>query len=762
MSFGSSNNIPLPKQKLLNVAEERTATNEQARPLPYFAGLRRLGVTFASQAFAVRSEKVKRKIGKKKETVGYNYYASFAALVCHGPVDRLKKIIMDGDVVWEGDLVRSGNYVDITIANRGNARLYWGTETQIVDPTLSTSGQLHSAYRGQCYIVFNQLFFGMNKTNAPNTEVELARYPQPGWMTVSSDLQGDCNLVAIVWEFWINKRFGLGLPESRLNTTQLNSLAVTLNTEQIGISPLITRTQSFRQTLQSILENFDGVPTQDEQGRFGMALMRDGDGPSIILDDLVDVPELKPQSWQETFNQTYVRFSNRDKKFDEDSVSWRDRGNFNITQELRTQTINRPFVTRQDVALKIAAAQGRRSGLPLVSGSLRVRKSRAVGIDAGGLFRLQYLPLGLNNVLCRCLEKTFIAPDKPEVSLQFEEDRSYLNAEFYISAPDEVSDDLVYETIPLAYQSILEVPYGLNAHHELYLLALPVRADPLSNGFKVWVQNTSGSYRELLAGQTFAQRAHVLMEYPADTLLIDEGVRLQIQFDSLDNTLDEFDLDDALHEELLLFMGGEILSAFNAELVATGRYTLSTVRARYDTVRKTHAINTEVFVIRKADLTSWESSRRNLVQTYKLQPFLLEQDLDLSEATPINVNIVRRAYRPLRPHNLRVFNDGVNPTYGTGQDIDCQLDFPSEKRAAPDTSVTENLDANLSRIVVEVRAMDGMLKSTLYFDDDNTFTITNAQIVSALGSQTDFKLRAFTERNGYRSLGFDELTVWKV
>jgi len=41
-------------------------------------------------------------------------------------------------------------------------------------------------------------------------------------------------------------------------------------------------------------------------------------------------------------------------------------------------------------------------------------------------------------------------------------------------------------------------------------------------------------------------------------------------------------------------------------------------------------------------------------------------------------------------------------------------------------------------------------------------TITNAQLVAALGSETDFKLRAYFVRSGYRSLNYDEVTVRKI
>jgi hypothetical protein len=98
--------------------ERRISTNEQARPVPYFCGIARLAVTFISEAFGVKSKKIKMRVGKKKETVGYNYFASFAALIAHGPLDRLNAIWMDNVLVWEGPLVRSGDYADIKIEVR--------------------------------------------------------------------------------------------------------------------------------------------------------------------------------------------------------------------------------------------------------------------------------------------------------------------------------------------------------------------------------------------------------------------------------------------------------------------------------------------------------------------------------------------------------------------------------------------------------------------------------------------------------------------
>ena len=45
--------------------------------------------------------------------------------------------------------------------------------------------------------------------------------------------------------------------------------------------------------------------------------------------------------------------------------------------------------------------------------------------------------------------------------------------------------------------------------------------DRVSNGFNLWKQRTDLSYRDVGSFDSFAQRAHVVTEYPAGTLLIE-------------------------------------------------------------------------------------------------------------------------------------------------------------------------------------------------------------------------------------------------
>jgi hypothetical protein len=77
--------------------------------------------------------------------------------------------------------------------------------------------------------------------------------------------------------------------------------------------------------------------------------------------------------------------------------------------------------------------------------------------------------------------------------------------------------------------------------------------------------------------------------------------------------------------------------------------------------------------------------------------------------------------------------------------------------------VTKVLSPDIDKTALEVLTTRDALQGTFEFPGGNgPRTITNTQLVAALGSETDFKLRAYFVRSGYRSLNHDEVTVRKV
>jgi len=275
MSFlgGSTNRIPQPAQKPLGQNVALASTNEAARQLPYMAGKTRVGVTWLCDAFNVKTRPVNQQAGKGQTIrTGYNYFADIAGLVCHGLVDGIHKIYLNGDEAWSGTVTRTpgDDFADITVDKYGVIRIYWGTDTQNADTVLLSSGFDHPPYRNQCYIRWQQLFFGFNQTNAQNVELVISRYPTPGWMTAAVNVQDDCNPIAIVAEWLTNPIFGLGWDVSRIDTAGLDAVAEQLEDEGVGLSPWLTRQDTIPSLITQLCQHFDGFRAWTADGKFTM------------------------------------------------------------------------------------------------------------------------------------------------------------------------------------------------------------------------------------------------------------------------------------------------------------------------------------------------------------------------------------------------------------------------------------------------------------------------------------------------------------
>jgi hypothetical protein len=109
--------------------------------------------------------------------------------------------------------------------------------------------------------------------------------------------------------------------------------------------------------------------------------------------------------------------------------------------------------------------------------------------------------------------------------------------------------------------------------------------------------------------------------------------------------LDEIVVSQTTQEQsddtLLCFIGNEVTSVGLVIAYGGGLVTARILRHRFGTAAAAHAINADVFFIRRAELHLIDNANfipGNLVK-FKLQPFTHEQDYDLTSITPIDYTI---------------------------------------------------------------------------------------------------------------------------
>ncbi|MDW8309542.1 MAG: phage tail protein [Verrucomicrobiales bacterium] len=780
--FGSTLKLPAPKPPPGGVDPNRFATNAGARPLPYLCGTRRLGVTFLSEAFGLFTSPVNVRTGKdSKTTVGYNYFASFAAAICHGPLDRLLRVWVDGELAWSGNLHRAGaSFADLYISGRGNLRIYWGTETQPFDPLLRGSGQPHPTYRGQAYLVADRFLFGQDKTNAPNIEVEVSRFPSPAWLPTGTGVWGDdVNPTIPLYEWLTNPRFGLGLPDSRLDLDSFAAAASALYAEQIAISPLLTETAPLRDLLTRLLEYFDGVPVADAQGRLGLRLIRPGSPIVRVLtiNQCTATPRIATTPWSDTANEVKVSFTDRAANYAADAVKVHDRANFEITGAVRSKDAARPWVCRADVARKIASVLARREGRPRRMLTLEVLRSAADGLRPGDLINFEWPQRSLQ-LLARVKSVSLPRFEERTAALELEEDVSWANAAWYQPASQgSVAGPTLPEPPAAPPATLMEcpLPYLLRAYYTAWpehaVAFFPAATKPAADAraWQPWLaDDPMGRWFKRFEGRDFgplswfALRATLNAALPADTPLILEAPDLDFTLTGLENRLElEPDLEDAQINTLMLYTGGEWFSVFGLELVEEGRYRARAIRARWAAPRAAHAQGQNAWLLPLGLLDPDDPRRRqHLLWRYtpsgvwfKAQP-TDPLETPLADIAPEPVGVLRLAERPLPPDNLSLNGQKYAATWPPTGSLTAAwtptspwtVAFPENPRIPRETTATawrlEVWRADDSEAVLTEELPASVA----------TFVFDASDMQTALGGHLPFRLKVWAVRHGLDSL----------
>lgn len=501
----------------------------------------------------------------------YDYYGTIAGAVCAGPVDELVAIIVDGRTVWPtatgwaaGQSITTGNLrqwqhvvykalsnhtsasgnrppnatywtrysldrasttnpAALTVEGYGAAYLYWGTSTQVLDTsgesTLSTNG--HPAYRRQCFIVLKNFLFGRERTSVPNVEVIVRRKPSQSIITGSPAAlsDGQANPVSSLAELYTDPVFGAGLtadapggPDS--TTWQSTASALYSIAAQTAISPILTAARTLRQITADVMAYCDGWVRfngagEIEAGRFAhnAAPPTFTEANTIDYHDLIEEVSYTADGWATTFNQTQVRFTDRERSYKDGAVAAVSGYNLAVTGEPRTTKLDRQWITRRQQASDHAAEWQKINGEPKISGSLVVRAEKAASIRPGDLFLLTHDALSVS-IICRCTAKELAQPPAGRATIRFESDRASAPLPYQPTAtPSEGSAFPDNES--LIYNQFLQPPPTMvNGTTDATLVPLIARRTPegdLTVGANVWLRKSDASGFYLLNGvQQFA------------------------------------------------------------------------------------------------------------------------------------------------------------------------------------------------------------------------------------------------------------------
>jgi hypothetical protein len=161
-------------------------------------------------------ERAKKEGGKGGPTyTTYSYSVSCAVSVCLGPITGVRKIWADSLLIYDASIENDGPQRNFSASA---FRVYLGTESQTVDPTIQAAMGNTPAYRGQAYVVFENLelekfgnripnftFEAINGNQEPRTWKEIVDTtgggrlatldPETGYLWVIADAPATINVV---------------------------------------------------------------------------------------------------------------------------------------------------------------------------------------------------------------------------------------------------------------------------------------------------------------------------------------------------------------------------------------------------------------------------------------------------------------------------------------------------------------------------------------------------------------------------------------
>ena len=723
--------------------------------LPWLAGRRRITMTPCGSPLGVHA--VPSTVGTSAQTV-----ATFAGVLCHGPIGGVDAILADGHPLWLGTVFfGNADYVDLTLpgvdeANPCACRVYAGTESQAPDPHLRESaGQTHPAYRGVAYAVLREFPLTPERATLPKIEFLVRRDLSD--TNGPSEVPPACqvNPVAILYEWLTHPRFGLGLDPALLEDEALQTAADTLSAERFLLAPLLSQPASFHTLLRHWCDCVSARPVLTAAGRFSVVLDRPPSTPEALPEitpaALAEPACLEFADWSQAIPETHVRFTNASRDFAEDIAVWRDGAALAVGGLPARQMLDRPWVVTAGVAENAAMAAGRSAALPGFSGRLKPRDVGAWFADLapGQCFRLTDPAHELRGLICRVTERFVPEPPASVFEVAFAAERSYLipgpgraKGSSQSFTPPSAAGIPATPPPPFLQVRVVELPLALCRGGQPTLTVLAGKQAAGSCGAAVWLaRNYDGTASppeeayERIATAALAQAGALVQDYPAGRTEASAGGPV-VQLAGPDLILGKQTVFDALSDAWLLFLGNEILSVSGVQTLGPGKYRLAVWRGRFSTPQDNHAVGTPVFLIRADALPILSHPHFQVGNTarFKIAPATVGQGTPLAEVSPIPLAITGRCYRDLAPFDLTVNGEGTNATYAAAAGLVLSSDAPAVLARLPqEVAVAGSL---------EVVAEHGNLLQALSVPAVlENYTIPWSQLSGWLGPAEDFRVR---------------------
>jgi hypothetical protein len=375
--------------------------------------------------------------GGGSQTIGYNYYVGMHMALCHGPIDKIKRIKVGDAIAFDGNLVDGSTSINEPDLFGGSDReggivgtltLLKGTTTQTQNSYLMGKlGSSISAFRRVASVVLEHMNMGMNPYMKPwsffGQRIHLQANDAVQWndtysqidVTVKDDEGNNVTVAAmnpahIIRECLVSPSWGLGYTDDDLNLTSFEEAALQLYNEGFGLCILWDTQTSMEDFVKLVLQHIDASVYIDRQtGLFCLKLIRDDYDVNDLLSfsegNVFAIENQKQMTFGELTNTVTVNYHNVWTN-DSAALTIQDLALIQVQEQEISTSITYEGIVDGVNASKVAQRDLKVLSTPFFSCDLLVTQV-AKDLNVGSVFRFSWDRLGIVDMVMRITKISF-------------------------------------------------------------------------------------------------------------------------------------------------------------------------------------------------------------------------------------------------------------------------------------------------------------------------------------------------------------------
>lgn len=612
----------------------------------------------------------------KKVTVGYKYYLGMHMILCHGPVDKVTRIEVDGKTAWSGNATGGAILVNAPNLFGGESReggVSGRVDIEMGGPLQGRNAYLQSqlgadipAYRGVLGAVLNQVYVGLNpylkRWAFWASRIHVRQDGIPQWYDEKAEINGDMNPAHIIRECLTDPDWGMGYPEADIDDASFKAAADQMYNEGMGMSLLWDRSVTLEEFIQVVLKHIDGSIYVDRStGKFVLKLARGGYDINslLVLDEsTVDrITNFKRSTIGELVNSVTVVYWDVSTGKN-GSVTVQDIALAAQQQATIGTTVQFPGFTNGTIATKAAARTLKALSTPLASATIYANR-KAASLNVGDVFVLTWPRYGISQLVMRVTNVEMGALGSNVVKIQAVEDVFALSSAIYAPPPPSGWTNPITPPAPCPYHCVIEAPFWELVQR---MGETDARALPATAGFAVATgvrPSSDASNAKLYTDVTGVWEEAGTVDFCPTAILTA----------AVSSNTTTFPIGTGVDLDVVQVGTYALIDSELVRIDAVSDTSLTVGRGVLDTVAKPHAVGARLFfadAFFESDGIEYATGEQADI---RLLPSTGLGTLDLASAPTQSVAIVARQYKPYPPGRFRINSQAYPDTVRGDQDI---------------------------------------------------------------------------------------------